>query len=121
MNGYVPLARSRSHMTTGLGAARNLSRLAIYELFMNSFTAAASARPIDIATAQGEAASSISMVPYQAAWLLPLFAATIIVLAYCMGAKKGPIPVWGSMTAVLSYSWWVIRDDTTLDIWLACM
>lgn len=121
MSSHALFARPRSHMTNGLGVSSNLPRLTLIGLFMNSFTAAASASPVDISTAQGEAANSISMVPYQAAWLLPLFAATVLVLAYCMATKKGPIPVWGSMTAVLSYSWWVIRDDTTLDLWLACM
>ena len=64
--------------------------------------------------------NTLSAAPSQAAWFLPLFAVVFLLLAYGMATKKGPIPVWGSLMAVLSYSWWVVRDDGAMDLWLAC-
>ena len=84
------------------------------------FVAGVSASPIDNANAQGVAMNTLSAAPSQAAWFLPLFAVVFLLLAYGMATKKGPIPVWGSLMAVLSYSWWVVRDDGAMDLWLAC-
>lgn len=84
------------------------------------FVAAVSATPIDNANAQGVAMNTLSTAPSQAAWFLPFFAVVFLLLAYGMATKKGPIPAWGSLMAVLSYSWWVVRDDAAMDLWLAC-
>lgn len=75
-------------------------------------------KPLNNANAQGEAVNTLYAVPSQAAWFLPFIALAILVLAYGMAMKKGPIPVWVSLMAVLSYSWWVIKVDAYHDLWL---
>ena len=109
----------KSHHISGAPVLKEARSFTLSLSSVVIFAAAGSGSPIDNANAQGEAVNTLSAVPSKAAWFLPVFAPVIVVLAYGMAMKKGPIPVLGSLMAVLSYSWWVIRDDADMDLWLA--
>lgn len=120
INHWMHYGSPRSDRTFFAPIVEIVRRFALSLLSISSFATAASGSPINNAEMQGEALNTVSVALSRAAGFLPLFAATFLVLAYGMATKKGPIKVWGSLMAVLSFFWWVIRDDAAMNLWLAC-